>query len=268
VNWDTQFTITGISFADPGSHDTPLDEPTHATLGYSETETQSDTNCEPNTETYNGTFNGEVNPNGAHDGATIFAGSDSNNLYLELQTGLITGTSNQTGVDTEPPSDDSATWGSYVDGVTVPIHGNTASATITNLVVKDTGNGMLNTAFYGFSPASLNIQAIDTVTVSLHRGAPPTPKPPTTTITKGPAKKTTSKTATFRFTSSSKPAVFRCAIDGKAAKICTSPATYKKLKVGKHKFVVDATDKTTGLKDKTPAAKTWTVKKKPKKKHH
>jgi hypothetical protein len=31
--------------------------------------------------------------------------------------------------------------------------------------------------------------------------------------------------------------------------------------VGKHKFVVDATDETSGFKDTTPATKTWTVKK-------
>jgi hypothetical protein len=96
--------------------------------------------------------------------------------------------------------------------------------------------------------------------------APPGLQVPTTTITKSPAKKTTSKTATFRFRSSSKHAVFRCSIDGKKAKVCTSPTGYKHLKFGKHRFVVDATDKKSGFRDMTPAAKTWTIKK-AKKKH-
>ncbi|MDX6581800.1 MAG: hypothetical protein QOI10_984 [Solirubrobacterales bacterium] len=94
--------------------------------------------------------------------------------------------------------------------------------------------------------------------------------PPETTIVKGPKKKTPKTKATLTFTSSEPGSTFECALAGKKVKKklkkflpCSSPTKYKKLKTGKKKFQVRATDPAGNL-DSTPAAKKWKVK--PKKK--
>ncbi len=97
---------------------------------------------------------------------------------------------------------------------------------------------------------------------------PPPPAdstPPETTISSGPAKKTKSKKAKFIF-SADEAATFTCKLDRGDFKPCTSPTKYKKLKKGKHKFSVTATDAATNI-DSTSATYKWTVKKKSKKKH-
>ena len=67
---------------------------------------------------------------------------------------------------------------------------------------------------------------------------------PTVKITKGPAKKTRTRTATFRFTGSddSGPVLFSCRLDGKPARPCSSPTTYRNLKPGRHTFTVTGSD--------------------------
>jgi uncharacterized delta-60 repeat protein len=94
--------------------------------------------------------------------------------------------------------------------------------------------------------------------------------PPETTIVKGPKKKTPKSKAKLTFTSSEPGSTFECALSGKKVKKklkkflpCSSPTKYKKLKTGKKKFQVRATDPA-GNPDSTPAAKKWKVK--PKKK--
>src|SRR5436190_13892575 len=57
---------------------------------------------------------------------------------------------------------------------------------------------------------------------------------PNTTITTGPKRKTTDRTPTFKFKSSQNPATFKCKLDTKPFKSCTSPDTLPKLKRGKH----------------------------------
>ena len=84
---------------------------------------------------------------------------------------------------------------------------------------------------------------------------------PKTKIDKGPAKKTTSKKATFRFSSSEAGSTFSCAIDKKRPARCRSPYKARNLKPGKHKFSVVATD-TAGNRDPSPATFSWKVKKK------
>ncbi len=49
-------------------------------------------------------------------------------------------------------------------------------------------------------------------------------------------------TATFKFSSDDPAATFRCKLDKKAVKPCSSPRKYRKLKVRKHKFTLTATD--------------------------
>lgn len=98
---------------------------------------------------------------------------------------------------------------------------------------------------------------------------PPTPpNPPTTdttapetTIATGPKQRTKSKKATFTFGSNEAGATFACTIDKKAAAPCASPLKLKRLKKGKHKLTVVATD-AAGNADATPATYSWKVKKK------
>jgi hypothetical protein len=91
--------------------------------------------------------------------------------------------------------------------------------------------------------------------------------PPDTTITEGPEGKTKKKTATFSFNGTDARAVaaFQCRLDDGAFEACTSPRTYSKLKKGKHTIEVRAVD-AAGNVDATPATRSWTVKKKKKKK--
>ena len=89
---------------------------------------------------------------------------------------------------------------------------------------------------------------------------PPTDStPPQTTIDKGPKKKTKKRKAKFVFSSSEAGSTFECKLDKKPYKSCTSPQKYKRLKRGKHKFSVRATD-AAGNTDATPAKYKWKVK--------
>jgi hypothetical protein len=84
---------------------------------------------------------------------------------------------------------------------------------------------------------------------------------PETTIDKGPAKKTSSRSATFEFVSSEPGSTFSCTVDEKPPTTCTSPLGVKNLKPGKHRFSVVATD-AAGNADSSPATYSWKVKKK------
>jgi hypothetical protein len=83
---------------------------------------------------------------------------------------------------------------------------------------------------------------------------------PQTKIPKHPNKETTERKATFKFKSSEPGSSFKCKLDRKPFKPCTSPKTYKRLKSGKHVFKVRATDPA-GNADPTPAKWAWTIKK-------
>ena len=65
---------------------------------------------------------------------------------------------------------------------------------------------------------------------------------PDVNIKSGPKKKTTSKRATFTFIADESPVTYTCTLDKGAAEPCTSPKSYRKLKVGLHRFTVHATD--------------------------
>ena len=81
---------------------------------------------------------------------------------------------------------------------------------------------------------------------------------PETTITKSPDKKTSKPKATFKFRSSGAGSPFECSIDKGAFKACSSPARYKRLSAGKHKFKVRAIGPD-GAADPTPAKFGWKV---------
>ena len=91
--------------------------------------------------------------------------------------------------------------------------------------------------------------------------------PPDTTISEGPSGKSKSKSATFGFSGTDARAVasFQCRLDSGSFETCTSPKTYSGLKKGSHTFEVRAVGPA-GNVDPTPASRSWTVKRKKKKK--
>jgi hypothetical protein len=80
---------------------------------------------------------------------------------------------------------------------------------------------------------------------------------PSTVITSGPSARTRSRKATFVF-SANESATFECRLDSRPWASCSSPRTYRKLKVGKHQLRVRATD-TAGNRDATPASYQWRI---------
>jgi hypothetical protein len=82
---------------------------------------------------------------------------------------------------------------------------------------------------------------------------------PNTTITSEPKASTSSRSATFGFTSSEKGVDFQCRLDGGSWSSCASPRSYGKLKKGTHTFRVRAVD-AAGNVDSTPDSWSWKVK--------
>ena len=70
---------------------------------------------------------------------------------------------------------------------------------------------------------------------------PPDSTAPDTEITTGPSGKTQDRTPRFRFRAD-EPASFECRLDRREWRSCTSPRTYGRKHLGRHKFKVRATD--------------------------
>lgn len=81
---------------------------------------------------------------------------------------------------------------------------------------------------------------------------------PETSIASGPDGRTGSASASFSFASDQEGATFECALDAGAFEPCTSPKDYPFLANGDHTFEVRAVGRT-GLKDATPARRSWTA---------
>jgi hypothetical protein len=88
---------------------------------------------------------------------------------------------------------------------------------------------------------------------------PPDELPPRTKIKSGPSGTTPRKNATFRFFATEPGATFRCKLDRRAWRSCTSPQVYRDLSNGRHVFKVKATD-TAGNIGLTPARRIWHIK--------
>jgi DNA-directed RNA polymerase specialized sigma24 family protein len=82
--------------------------------------------------------------------------------------------------------------------------------------------------------------------------------PPETSITGGPSGATSTKSATFHFSSPDSNATFQCRVDGGTWAACTSGRTYSGLGQGEHTFRVRAKD-AGGTVDPSPASRAWTV---------
>ncbi len=77
--------------------------------------------------------------------------------------------------------------------------------------------------------------------------------PPETTLTKVPSIRTRSNRVTYRFTSDEEGVSFRCKFDKRPFKPCSSPLPIKRLRKGRHRFQVVATDEA-GNTDPTAAS--------------
>jgi hypothetical protein len=128
-------------------------------------------------------------------------------------------------------------------------------------------------AGFAASFALSQVIAQPTPTVTAGPSAVPTPTvtpSPTTTTTADVTAPSTSlrrarinqakRKATFMFASGEPGSSFRCKLDRKSFKRCTSPKTYKKLKPGKHVFRVKARDRAGNL-DVTPTVKRFRIRK-------
>jgi hypothetical protein len=82
--------------------------------------------------------------------------------------------------------------------------------------------------------------------------------PADTTITSNPLATTTSRNATFRFSSTQAGSTFACSLDGVAFAVCATSKSYTGLATGSHNFQVQATDPA-GNTDATPANFNWTI---------
>jgi hypothetical protein len=114
----------------------------------------------------------------------------------------------------------------------------------------------------GEGPHTLSIQAIDS---SLNvdpsaatRSFTVDTNAPETSIGSHPKPKTKSRKATFSFGSSEPGSSFLCSFDGKPYAACSSPFTTPKLKPGKHRFDVLASD-ALGNRDQSAAIFLWKV---------
>ena len=83
-------------------------------------------------------------------------------------------------------------------------------------------------------------------------------EPPETTFTAGPSGETDDHTPTFSFTSSEPGSRFSCSADGVPLLLCFSPFTTSRLKPGRHRFEVAATDPA-GKTDPSPARRDFRV---------
>lgn len=83
---------------------------------------------------------------------------------------------------------------------------------------------------------------------------------PQTRITKKPKRKSRKRKARYRFRSSESGSSFKCRLDKRKWRKCKSPRKYKRLKRGRHRFKVRATD-IAGNTDPTPAKHKFKIKK-------
>jgi len=82
--------------------------------------------------------------------------------------------------------------------------------------------------------------------------------PPETLLTAGPEGTTTTRSASFEFSTSEADATLECRLDGSDWTLCTSPKAYGGMVEGEHTFEVRGVDAAGGV-DVTPATRTWTI---------
>ncbi len=120
-------------------------------------------------------------------------------------------------------------------------------------VVYVADQGLVAAAAGGASPAPLATgPATSPADPDWAVGVAPDRTPPQTTITKRPKPESSKRRVRFRFRASEPGSSFRCRLDGRKARPCTSPRRYEGLMDGRHRFRVAATD-AAGNIDPSPA---------------
>jgi PKD domain len=120
--------------------------------------------------------------------------------------------------------------------------------------------GTVNAAVLVIDDQSASDQSIAGITVNAPPvvAPPPAPAPPNTKLRKHPSKKTRKRTAKFTFGSDQAGTTFKCKLDRRAFKPCSSPKKYRGLKPGKHAFKVKAIG-ADGAVDQSPSTFKWKV---------
>ncbi|MBA2664276.1 MAG: IPT/TIG domain-containing protein [Bradymonadaceae bacterium] len=80
---------------------------------------------------------------------------------------------------------------------------------------------------------------------------------PNVSFTQSPATLTADSSASFGFACDEAICTFQCSLDGAAASVCASPASFAGLADGDHSFVVSATD--AALNTSLPVTQAWTI---------
>jgi hypothetical protein len=138
---------------------------------------------------------------------------------------------------------------SFIDGATKPLG---VAVDASGIYWANNGSGTVGHANLDGSAVKPNYitEARAPIGIAIDAGVDTTP--PQTRITHRPRHKTKVDRARFKFRSSEKRSTFRCKLDKKKWRSCTSPKKYKHLNPGKHVFKVRATD-AAGNVDPTPA---------------
>ncbi|MFO0694317.1 MAG: hypothetical protein U0230_12225 [Polyangiales bacterium] len=205
-----------------------------------------------------GTTNSSALTEFTANGATAGGAGDSSASAATL-VGLVDGTPPDTSITSQPPVASSSTSASFSFSST--------DANPTYQCRLDAGAWTACTSprtYAGLSEASHTFE-VRSLDPSLN--VDPTPASytwtvdltaPDTTITSGPPTTSTSRAATFTFTSSDNTVTFECSVDGGAFTVCTSPLGLTGLADGAHSLSVRAVDPA-GNVDSTPANYAWTV---------
>jgi glucose/arabinose dehydrogenase len=82
---------------------------------------------------------------------------------------------------------------------------------------------------------------------------------PSTSFKRHPQKHGAGPSATFAFAAEPAGSAFKCKLDRRPFRRCSSPKKYARLAAGGHRFQVAAVDPATGVADPTPASFSWKV---------
>lgn len=110
------------------------------------------------------------------------------------------------------------------------------------------------------SPQRLEIVGTGAVAVVGPTAFPPSPEAPRARIRTGPGKRTESRWATFTFGGTPNATSFQCRLDKGHYRPCTSPARFRSLKPGKHRFSILPIDsKTSPPLQGAPVGYSWRI---------
>lgn len=142
-------------------------------------------------------------------------------------------------------------------GVTQPVYSPDGSQIA---FAQDTGGAPTVDEIFSLHLGVTNLTASAEPDFAPSWGPLDTVAPQTRFTKKKPKRKSRKRKAKFRFRSSESGASFKCRLDKRKWRKCKSPRRYKRLKRGRHRFKVRATD-IAGNTDPTPATHKFKIKK-------